>query len=197
MSGARLGFAICGSYCTFEKALAALARLTGTFPDITPIMSESAYSTDTRFGKASAFARRAENICGKAVIHTIAGAEPIGPGALFDLLVIAPCTGGTLTKLAHGITDTCVTMAAKAHLRNGGPVLVAISTNDALGASAPSLGALLTRKNIYFVPFYQDDPVKKPTSLVADFGALTAAAEAALEGRQLQPLFAVSGQAVS
>jgi dipicolinate synthase subunit B len=197
MSGVRVGFAICGSYCTFEKALAALARLGETFSDITPIMSESAYSTDTRFGEASAFARRAERICGKAVIHTITGAEPIGPGALLDLLIIAPCTGGTLTKLAHGITDTCVTMAAKAHLRNGGPVLIAISTNDALGASAPSLGALLNRKNIYFVPFYQDDPIKKPTSLVADFGALTAAARAALEGRQLQPMLTAAEQAVS
>jgi dipicolinate synthase subunit B len=179
---------MCGSYCTFDKALAALARLREVYADVMPIMSESAYSTDTRFGAAADFARRMEELCGAPVIHTITGVEPIGPEALLDLLIIAPCTGGTLSKLAHGITDTCVTMAAKAQLRNGRPVLIAISTNDALSAAAPALGALLGRRNIYFAPFYQDDPEKKPTSLVADFEVLADAAAAALEGRQLQPL---------
>ncbi|MDR0445666.1 MAG: dipicolinate synthase subunit B [Oscillospiraceae bacterium] len=188
MSGARVGFAMCGSYCTFDKALAALAILKTEFPDITPIMSESAYSTDTRFGAARDFVRCMEEICGKRVIHKITDAEPIGPGALLDILVIAPCTGGTMSKIARGITDTCVTMAAKAHLRNGRPLLIAVSTNDALSGAAPALGELLNRKNVYFVPFYQDDPAKKPTSLVADFDALNTAVAEALAGRQPQPL---------
>ncbi|MDR1329895.1 MAG: dipicolinate synthase subunit B [Oscillospiraceae bacterium] len=192
MKTARVGFAMCGSYCTFDKAISALAELRGIYADITPIMSESAYTTDTRFGAARDFARRAEELCQKPVIHTITDAEPIGPNASLDILIIAPCTGGTLSKIAYGITDTCVTMAAKAHLRNGRPLLIAISTNDALGGAAPALAALLGRRNVYFAPFYQDDPVKKPTSLVADFARLSAAAEAALAGRQLQPLLAAA-----
>ncbi|MDR0839598.1 MAG: dipicolinate synthase subunit B [Oscillospiraceae bacterium] len=188
MRASRVGFALCGSYCTFDRALAALGRLCALYDDVTPLMSENAYSTDTRFGAASGFISRVEELCGKPVIHDIASAEPIGPRALLDVLVIAPCTGNTLSKLAHGITDTCVTMAAKAHLRNSRPLLLAVSTNDALSGSAPALGALLARKNVYFAPFYQDDPEGKPASLLSDLECLNEAVEAALEGRQLQPL---------
>ncbi|NLB28681.1 MAG: dipicolinate synthase subunit B [Clostridiales bacterium] len=179
---------MCGSFCTFDPALEALARIKTKYHDITPVMSETAYTTDTRFGAAAHFAGRMESICEKPIIHTITGAEPFGPGALLDILVVAPCTGNTISKMAYGITDSSVTMAAKAHVRNNRPVLIAISTNDALTGSAPALGMLLNRKNVWFVPFYQDDPVKKPASLVADFDLLEPAIGAALEGRQLQPL---------
>ena len=188
MSDIRVGYALCASYCTFEKAIEALARVRREYRDVTPIMSEKAYSTDTRFGDAAGFVERIEALCGKRVIHTIKDAEPIGPGALFDVLVIAPCTGNTLAKIACGITDSSVTMAAKAHMRNGRPVLVGVSTNDALSVNARNIGALLDRKNVYFIPFYQDDPLGKPASLIADFDAMEAAIDAALAGRQLQPL---------
>lgn len=184
----RVGFAFCGSFCTFSPALKALERVHARYGDVTPIVSESSASTDTRFGAARGFMTEMERICGKSVIDSIAKAEPIGPKGLLDVLVICPCTGNTLAKLANGITDTAVTMAAKAHLRNGRPVLIAPSTNDGLSASAANLGSLLGRKYIYFVPFGQDDPVHKPTSLVADFSLVADAALAALEGRQLQPM---------
>ena len=191
MSDPSIGYALCASYCTFDKAIGALESLRQKYQNITPVMSEKAYSVDTRFGSAAGFIERIEALCGRAIIHTIKDAEPIGPGALFDILIIAPCTGNTLAKLACGITDSSVTMAAKAHMRNGRPVLIGISTNDALGGNARNLGALLDRKNIYFIPFYQDDPAGKPSSLIADFDALEAAVDAALEGRQLQPLLRV------
>ncbi len=184
----RLGFAMCGSYCTFAEVFACLEGLLAEFPDITPILSENAAGTDSRFGSAAAHIARLEALCGKPVIKSIAAAEPIGPKKLLDALIIAPCTGNTLGKLAAGITDTAVTMAAKAHLRNGRPLILAPSTNDGLAASAPNIGALLGRKNIYFVPFRQDDPEKKATSLVADFSRMGEAIHAAMEGRQLQPL---------
>ena len=189
MKKLRAGVAMCGSFCTFDTALGAFARLAerGTY-ELTPILSETAYATDSRFGPAAGFIHRLETICGKPVLHTIPQVEPIGPGALLDVLVIAPCTGNTLAKLALGVTDTCVTMAAKAHLRIGRPVVLAVSTNDGLGASAPNIGALLGRKNVYLVPFRQDDPVKKPNSLVADFSLLEETMLAAVEGRQLQPV---------
>ncbi|MDR0917017.1 MAG: dipicolinate synthase subunit B [Oscillospiraceae bacterium] len=190
-NSARVGYAMCGSFCTMSESINALEILRETFDDITPIMSEIAFSTDTRFGRADEFVRMMEHICGKSVIHTIADAEPIGPKALLDLLIIAPATGNTVSKIANGITDTAVTMAAKAHLRNGRPMLLAICSNDALSGSAPAIGTLLSRRNVYFAPMYQDDPIKKPTSLVADFGKITQAAEDALRGRQLQPLLAV------
>jgi dipicolinate synthase subunit B len=180
---------MCGSFCTLGAALGALRRLTAEY-DVTPIMSETAYGTDTRFGKAADFISEAEKLCGKSVIHTIAGAEPIGPKGLLDLLVIAPATGNTVSKMAAGITDTAVTMSAKAHLRNERPVVIAVSTNDALSASAPALGTLLARKNIYFAPMYQDDTENKPASLVTDLGKLPETVGLALRGRQLQPLFA-------
>lgn len=183
----RLGFALCGSFCTFKLVLEELERLAKDY-DITPIMSQGAAFTDTRFGKAEDFRRRVVEICGKEPITTIADAEPIGPRALLDVLVIEPCTGNTLGKLANGITDTPVTMAAKAHLRNGRPLVLAVSTNDALGASARNIGTLMNAKNIFFVPMRQDSPRGKPASLVADFSETAAAIKSALEGRQTQPL---------
>ena len=184
----RVGFALCGSFCTFDKAIGALERVKGEFGDVTPIVSERGAALDTRFGNAHDFLREIERICDRRVISTIQAAEPIGPKGLLDVLVIAPCTGNTLAKLAAGVTDSSVTMAAKAHLRNGRPVVIAVSTNDGLGASASNIGTLLCRKQIYFVPFRQDDPVGKPTSLLADFSRIPDAIRAALEGRQLQPV---------
>ena len=183
----RLGFAVCGSFCTFKRVLEELEKLARDY-DITPIMSSGAAFTDTRFGKAEDLRRRITEICGKEPITTIAGAEPIGPQALLDVLVIEPCTGNTLGKLANGITDTAVTMAAKAHLRNGRPVVLAVSTNDALGASARNIGTLMNAKNIYFVPMRQDAPQGKPASVVANFAKTGAAIKAALEGKQVQPV---------
>lgn len=188
MENKTVGFAVCGSFCTHAKAMAALEQVKARFAHVIPIVSECTAETDTRFGAAHDLLREMERICDHRVIATVEAAEPIGPKKLLDLLIIAPCTGNTLGKLAAGVTDTSVTMAAKAHLRNARPLLIAPSTNDGLAASAASIGALLPRKYIYFVPFGQDDPVKKPTSLVADFTLVADAAQAALEGRQLQPI---------
>ena len=182
-----LGFAMCGSFCTFDRVFPVLARCAAEHR-VTPIFSDAAYTVDSRFGAAKAHIARAAALCGRPPLHTLAEVEPIGPKKLLDALVIAPCTGNTLAKLAHGIADTPVTMAAKSHLRNGRPVLIAVSTNDALAGAAENIGRLLARKHYYFVPFRQDDPEGKPTSLVADFASIPAALEAALEGRQLQPL---------
>jgi len=168
--------------------MGALEQVAARFARVVPIVSECVAATDTRFGNAHDLMREMERICDRRVIATVKAAEPIGPKKLLDLLIIAPCTGNTLGKLAAGVTDSSVTMAAKAHLRNGRPLLIAPSTNDGLSASAASIGALLPRKYIYFVPFGQDDPEKKPTSLVADFSQTADAAQAALEGRQLQPI---------
>ncbi len=178
-----------GSFCTFEKALNAMQELVELGYEIYPIMSDMAYTTDTRFGKAADIVQKLEGISGHGVIHTIAGAEPIGPQNLLDLVVVAPCTGNTLGKLALGITDTPVTMAVKAHLRNQKPVLIGVSTNDALSGAAKNIGLLLNAKNVFFVPMSQDDPQNKTTSLVAHFDQLTQAVLEALEGRQLQPIF--------
>ncbi len=187
MEKKRLGVALCGSYCTYEKLFAALPALAERF-ELLPIMSDTAAETDTRFGTAADVIRRLMELTGRTVITTIAEAEPLGPKEQLDALLIAPCTGNTLSKLAHGITDSAVTMAAKAHLRNGRPVVIAFSTNDGLSGSAENIGRLLNRKHYYFVPFGQDDPEKKPRSLQADFSLLGEAVEAALSGRQLQPL---------
>lgn len=184
----RIGFAITGSFCTFRTVLTQLQALADTGADIFPIMSEAAYSYDTRFGKAADIRSEVESICQKQIINTIAAAEPIGPKKMLDLLIIAPCTGNTLGKLACGITDTAVTMAAKAHLRNERPVLVAISTNDALGASGRNIMTLMNNKNFYFVPFSQDDAFNKHKSLVADMSMLLPSASYALENIQIQPL---------
>ena len=183
-----VGFAMCGSFCTHARAMAALEQVRARWRNVVPIVSECTAATDTRFGNAHDLMREMERICDHRVIDTVKGAEPIGPQRLLDLLIICPCTGNTLGKLAAGVTDTSVTMAAKAHLRNQRPLLIAPSTNDGLSTSAASIGSLLPRKYIYFVPFGQDDPVKKPTSLVADFSQVADAASAALEGRQLQPI---------
>ena len=183
-----VGFALCGSFCTHARAVEALEQVKARFARVVPIVSETVAATDTRFGAAHDLMREVERICDHRVIATVKGAEPIGPQKLLDLLIICPCTGNTLGKLAAGVTDSSVTMAAKAHLRNGRPLVLAPSTNDGLSASAGSIGALLNRKYIYFVPFGQDDPEGKPASLVADFAQVADAAQAALEGRQLQPL---------
>ena len=182
-----VGFAMCGSFCTLSKAFPVMELLCRDYA-VTPIFSEAAYSTDTRFGNAKEHIELAEELCGIPPIHTIVQAEPIGPRKLFDILVVAPCTGNTLAKLAHGIADGPVTMAVKSHLRNGRPVLIAVSTNDALSTAAENIGKLMARKHYYFVPFRQDDPSGKPRSMVADFSAIPQALEAALEGRQFQPV---------
>ena len=188
MDDKTIGFALCGSFCTHAQAIGALEQVKARFARVVPIVSQVVADTDTRFGKAHDLMREMERICDHRVITTVKGAEPIGPQKLLDLLIICPCTGNTLGKLAAGVTDTSVTMAAKAHLRNCRPLLIAPSTNDGLATSAASIGSLLPRKYIYFVPFGQDDPEKKPTSLVADFTQVADAAQAALSGRQLQPL---------
>ena len=187
MEKKRLGLALCGSYCTYEKLFAAAQPLAERY-ELIPILSDTAAETDTRFGTAAEHIKRLMALCGRPVITTIAEAEPLGPKLPLDALLIAPCTGNTLAKLSLGITDSSVTMAAKAHLRNGRPLVIAFSTNDGLSGSAENIGRLLNRKNVYFVPFGQDDPEKKPRSLQADFSLLAPAVEAALQGRQLQPI---------
>lgn len=189
MNGISVGFALCGSFCTFQKALEQMRLLVSSGARVTPIMSENAYTTDTRFGTAEHFINEIESICGEKTIHTISSAEPVGPKKMFDVLLVEPCTGNTLAKLANGITDTAVTMACKSHLRNSRPLVLAVSTNDALGNSARNIGALLNYKNIYFVPMRQDDYVNKPRSVVADFSQTKNAIESALEGKQVQPVF--------
>lgn len=188
MEQLRVGFAFCGSFCTMMKALDALEETAKRYSDIIPIVSGTVADTDTRFGAAHDFMREMERICGRRVIATVKDAEPIGPKKLLDILVVCPCTGNTMAKLANGVTDTSVTMAVKAHLRGGGPVVIAPATNDGLMGSAANIGALLARKNIYFVPFGQDDCKGKPTSLVADFSLVPDAVAAAVRGEQLQPV---------
>ena len=189
MSKKTIGFALCGSFCTFTEVLPVLEDLIGRKYNVIPIMSEFAYTTDTRFGKANYFVERLEGITGNKLLHSIAETEPIGPEAMLDLLVIAPCTGNTLGKMATGITDSSVTMAAKAHLRNERPVLIAASTNDALANSGKNIGSLLNYKHIYFVPMRQDSPGGKPRSIVAKFELIPAAVELALRGEQMQPIY--------
>ena len=185
----RIGLALCGSFCTFDKVITIAEQWKDTY-DITAILSEHAAGTDTRFGAAADHIRRLEALTGKPVMSTITQAERGGPDKLFDVLVIAPCTGNTLAKLAHGITDTSVTMAAKSHLRNNRPVCIGFSTNDGLSATLQNIGVLMVRKGIYFVPFHQDDPIAKPNSLAADFTKLEQSFQAAAAGFQLQPVLA-------
>ena len=184
----RIGYAMCGSFCTFSKSIKQLERLKELGADVTPIMSFNAASTDTRFGTAEGFRNTITGLTGHELICTIDGAEPIGPRKMFDVLVICPCTGNTLAKLALGVIDTPVTMAAKSHIRNSRPIVIAAATNDGLAGSAKNIGALLNYKEYYFVPFGQDDPNGKPRSLVADFSELPDTILNALNGRQLQPL---------
>ncbi len=182
-----IGFAMCGSFCTYQEVFPVMELLARDYR-ITPVFSEAAFTVDSRFGTAAEHIRLATETCGREPLHTIPQVEPIGPKKLFDALIIAPCTGNTLAKLARSIADGPVTMAAKSHLRNGRPVIVAVSTNDGLAGAAENIGKLLARKHYFFVPFGQDDPGKKPTSLIADFSRIPEALEAALEGRQVQPV---------
>ena len=184
-----IGYAFCGSFCTFENSFAALIELKNKYTDIIPIMSYNAYNTDTRFGKCVDWQNNIESLCGRSIIHSIEDAEPLGPKISLDALIIAPCTGNTLAKLANGITDTPVCMAAKAHLRSDRPLIIALASNDAMSANLGNLGTLLSRKNIFFVPMKQDEPIKKPHSLVADFSLLPTTLEKALLGKQTRKLF--------
>ena len=188
LSEKNIGFALTGSFCTLKPVIAQMKLLKEEGAHIIPIMSEMVFSTDSRFCKAVDFIIEVQTICEREIIASIGKAEPIGPKKMLDLLIIAPCTGNTLAKLALGVNDSCVTMAAKAHLRNGGPLLLFVSTNDGLAASAKNIGALLNYKNVYFTPFGQDDCVKKPNSLVAEFDKLIPSARAALDFKQLQPI---------
>lgn len=184
-----IGFAMCGSYCTHRNALEQMRALRSLGAEVQPILSENAYSTDTRFGSSRELREQVTAICGRPPIHTVVQAEPLGPKIPLELLVICPCTGNTLAKIAQGITDTSVTMAAKAHLRRDRPLVIALASNDALSANLKNIGTLLTRKGVYFVPLCQDDPREKPHSLVADFSLLPETVEAAKEGKQLRRLF--------
>ena len=177
-----------GSFCTHHKAIKVLGRLVKNY-EILPIMSETVYGTDTRFGSASDTVAEVEKLCSRRVVHTVTDSEPLGPSLPLDAMIILPCTGNTLSKLAHGITDTAVTMAAKAHLRCSRPLVIALCSNDALSSNFSNIGTLLNRKNVFFLPMKEDDPVKKPFSLVADFSFAEAAIEASLRSEQLRPLF--------
>lgn len=188
MNDITVGFAMCGSFCTFSKVIPQIENLIKEGARVQPIMSEISAATDTRFGKASEFVERIQDICRQKIITTVYEAEPIGPKALLDILVIEPCTGNTIGKLANGISDTCVTLAAKAHLRNDRPVVVGVSTNDALGSSAKNIGKLMNYKNYYFIPMAQDNYKDKPNSVVADFSKTVETVEYALQGKQIQPL---------
>lgn len=184
----RVGLALCGSHCSYDKVFPAVPLLTARYGSVLPILSEAAANTDTRFGTAGALKETLRKLCGREPIETIAQAEPVGPQKLLDVLVIAPCTGNTLAKLAQGITDTAVLMAAKGHLRNGRPIVIGVSTNDGLAGNAANIGLLMSRKNVYFVPFRQDDPEGKPASLIAEMTRIPDAVDAALLGKQLQPV---------
>ena len=184
-----IGYAFCGSFCTLSHSLAALRRLRTEGVEVQPIMSERAWGTDTRFWRAEDFIKTVEEMCGMEVIHTIVDAEPLGPALPLEALVIAPCTGNTLAKIAAGITDSSVTMAAKAHLRCDRPLLIALASNDSMSQNLSNIATLLLRKQVYFVPMRQDDPEKKPHSLVADFTCLSDCLSSALEGKQVRPLF--------
>lgn len=188
LSGKNIGFAVTGSFCTISEAIIELERLAFLGVEVYPILSTAVGTTNTRFGRADDFRRRIEMVTGKDCIDTITDAEPIGPKKMLDLIVVAPCTGNTLSKIANGITDTPVTMAVKASLRNQKPVVLAIATNDGLGANGKNIGTLLNTKNVFFVPFGQDDPEKKNNSLIARFGLIVPTIELALEGKQIQPV---------
>lgn len=188
LNGLKVGFCVCGSFCTFKKAFASAKKLTELGCDVTPFMSFNSASIDSRFGTAKENIQALEDICKKKVITTIEGAEPVGPKKLVDVMCVCPCTSNTLAKLANGVNDTPVTMAVKSHLRNSLPVVIAVSTNDALGSSAKNIGLLLNYKNFYFVPYAQDDYAKKPFSMVAHFELLPNTISYALDKRQFQPM---------
>ncbi len=184
-----IGYAFSGSFCTLSESLGELERLVSAGNDIQPIMSENVYSKDTRFCKAADFIKKVEDICSKEIVHTIEDAEPFGAKRPLDYLIIAPCTGNTLAKIANGITDTAVTMAAKAHLRCDRPMLIALASNDAMSQNLTNIAKLITRKSVYFLPLSQDEPNGKPHSLIADFSRLREGFVAMKEGKQLRPLF--------
>ena len=186
--GLKAGFCLTGSFCTFKKALEQMEYLVKSGCEIVPIMSENAFSTDTRFAPADSIRERITALCGREIISGITAAEPVGPADMTDIMIVAPCTGNTMAKLAASITDTPATMAVKSHLRRGKPVVIACATNDALAGSLKNIGALMNYKNYYFVPFCQDDSEKKPFSLVADFSAIPKTVELALKGVQIQPV---------
>lgn len=183
-----IGFALCGSFCTHEESLKVLKRLRKKY-EILPVMSETVYYTDTRFGKAADLIATVEKISARSAVHTVEDAEPLGPKIPLESLLICPCTGNTLAKIAHGVTDTPVTMAAKAHLRSERPLVIALASNDAMGANLQNIASLLNRKNVYFVPMVQDDIEKKPNSLVADFSKVEETLALAASGKQIRPLF--------
>lgn len=184
-----IGYAFCGSFCTFSRSIAVMEKLRANGHEIIPIMSHIAYSTDTRFGRAKDIRERIKGICAQEIIHTVEDAEPLGPKVKLDVLVVSPCTGNTLSKLAHGVTDTSVTMACKAHLRSDRPLLISLASNDAMSANLENISRMLNKKAVYFVPLVQDDPAGKPHSLVADFERIPEALDAAMEQHQLRPLF--------
>lgn len=184
-----IGYALCGSFCTFSRSMAVLEGLVADGHSVIPIMSPAAFSTDTRFGEATKIRGKLERLCGNEIVTSVKDAEPLGPKVKLDIMIVSPCTGNTLAKLAHGITDTAVTMACKAHLRCDRPLLLALASNDAMSGNFANLAAMLNRKAVYFVPMVQDDPIGKPHSLVAQFERIPEAMTAALSGRQLRPLF--------
>ena len=184
-----IGYAFCGSFCTHKKSMETLKKIISLGYDVQPIMSENVFSTDTRFGTALSLREKLIEICGRDVIHTIVQAEPLGPKVKLEAMIISPCTGNTLAKIANGITDTSVSMAAKAHLRSNRPLIIALASNDALSSNLKNIGALLSRKSVYFVPLEQDDPIEKPHSLIADFDLLPETLDAALKGEQYQRVF--------
>ena len=188
IKGKKIGFAVTGSFCTLNRALNAAQSLKKAGAELYPIFSDSVWQMNTKFGLAAEWEQRFSSLCGREVIKTIVEAEPIGPGNFLDIMAVVPCSGNTLSKMAHGITDGPVLMAVKAHLRNQKPVVLAVSTNDGLGRSMQNSATLMGSKNIYMVPFSQDDPVKKPYSLVADMEATKATVESALDGIQIQPI---------
>lgn len=184
-----IGFAMCGSYCTHRHSLEQLELLVKKGYDVIPIVSENVFSTDTRFGKARDLQARLYELCGRECIHTVVDAEPLGPKIELEALIISSCTGNTLAKMAQGITDTAVSMAAKAHLRGNRPLIIALASNDALSANLKNIATMLNRKCVYFVPMVQDDPEKKPHSLIADFSLIQPTLDAALKGKQYQKIF--------
>ena len=184
-----LGYAFCGSFCTHARALRELRNLLASGYEIQPIFSETVRTTDTRFGTAAALCEEVEALCARHVISSVVDAEPLGPSMPLDALIISPCTGNTLAKIANGITDTAVCMAVKAHLRSDRPLVISLASNDALSANLKNIATLLSRKHVYFVPMDQDDPEKKPHSLVADFSLLAPTLQAAFDGRQFRKLF--------
>ncbi len=185
----KIGYCLTASHCTFARSIEVLKGLVSSGFDVQPIMSENAYYIDTRFGKAEDISRKIEEVCGHSVIHTVKDAEPLGPASPLDLLIVAPCTGNTLAKMVAGITDTAATMAIKAHLRADRPLLLAVASNDAMATNLANISAALLRRSVYLVPMRQDDPAKKPHSLVAEFELIPECMARMAEGQFMRPLF--------